>query len=109
MVCRHLWEAEENSEEAEKQGPKNLIVGNEIVSSFFLTTFVLVLPSWLQVMLNKRKGSGVKDMQVFAVHKRDLPGAFVLHVAVIYVFLLLMVLSCNAHVQLSLCYVSIWS
>ncbi|XP_058202194.1 uncharacterized protein LOC131316770 isoform X4 [Rhododendron vialii] len=89
MVCRHLWEAEENSEEAEKQGPKNLIVGNEIVSSFFLTTFVLVLPSWLQVMLNKRKGSGVKDMQVFGVeyhqccqvstvHKRDLPEALVL-------------------------------
>ncbi|XP_058202193.1 uncharacterized protein LOC131316770 isoform X3 [Rhododendron vialii] len=95
MVCRHLWEAEENSEEAEKQGPKNLtdidfaVVGNEIVSSFFLTTFVLVLPSWLQVMLNKRKGSGVKDMQVFGVeyhqccqvstvHKRDLPEALVL-------------------------------
>ncbi|KAE9452957.1 hypothetical protein C3L33_15131, partial [Rhododendron williamsianum] len=33
MVCRHLWEREEISEEAEKKGPKNLIVGNEITTT----------------------------------------------------------------------------
>ncbi|KAG5560511.1 hypothetical protein RHGRI_003730 [Rhododendron griersonianum] len=65
MVCQRLRKGEEISEEEEKQGPKNLIVGNEIVGSFFSTTFVLVLPSWLEVMLIE--GSGVKDMHALAV------------------------------------------
>lgn len=33
LVCRDVWERAETSEETEKERPKNLIVGNEIMCS----------------------------------------------------------------------------